>query len=150
MHVPIHFFVVVPFPVPVMTMWPIGGADFIVLSTLLCLCRGFSLPSNDGGPSSCNLPSGAPAFCVPLGKCQQINALLGNLQTPLPGDVRLLIKDSYGCPASSGQSGFHVCCPLNGIVPPLAQVPTTQKLGKLRVKKQDAKEKFHNIKFLFV
>lgn len=91
----------------------------------------FDLPSGEVGPTSCNLPSGLPALCVALSSCKQITALVSNLQPPLPTDVRLLIKDSYGCPTPEGKTGFHVCCPEDGIVPPPNTRPATPQLGEL-------------------
>ena len=45
-----------------------------------------------------------------------------------PGDVALLIKDSFFCPKSeSGEA--RVCCPLDGIDPPIEQTPTVEDKG---------------------
>ena len=104
------------------------GAVALLSSSSQC----FDLPSTEAGPASCNLPSGLPALCVALRECKQITALVANLQPPLPTDVRLLIKDSYGCPTPEGKSGFHVCCPENGIDPPPKNRPATSQLGKIR------------------
>ena len=48
--------------------------------------------------------------------------------TMFPGDVALLIKDSFFCPKSeSGEA--RVCCPLDGIDPPIEQTPTVEDKG---------------------
>ena len=45
----------------------------------------------------CHLPAGKVAKCVPISQCNNIRALIGNLQKPLPQDVALLINESYFC-----------------------------------------------------
>ena len=50
------------------------------------------------------------------------------MQKPLPGDVALLIRDSFFCEIRNKQ--VEVCCPLTGIVPPATVQPSTSKLGK--------------------
>ena len=62
-----------------------------------------------------------------------MNELIKNLQKPLPGDVALLIRDSFFCEIRNNQ--VEVCCPVTGIVPPANVQPATQKLGKLVIKK---------------
>ncbi len=53
--------------------------------------------------------------------------LPGNLQKPLPGDVALLIRDSYFCPSASDGGGIRVCCPTDGISPPARVQPALEE-----------------------
>ena len=46
-------------------------------------------------PTSCKGPNGQPSLCVPPGRCNQLSALLKNLQKPISGDVAKYIKDSF-------------------------------------------------------
>lgn len=94
-------------------------AAFAVLALLVPPTLEFDfLPQNDpagGGPASCHLPSGTPAFCTRLSGCTHINALTQNLRN-LTSDVASLILDSFFCPRNA--NGIReVCCPLQGIVP---------------------------------
>ena len=68
-------------------------------------------------PAVCHLPSGGAARCVDISQCRHLNKLISNLQRPFPGDVTLLIRDSFLCEATA--SSVSVCCPLDGISPPL-------------------------------
>jgi len=67
--------------------------------------------------SECHLPSGSAASCVDISRCSHLNKLITNLQRPFPGDVTLLIRDSFLCGA--GTDSVSVCCPLEGVTPPL-------------------------------
>jgi len=71
--------------------------------------------------SPCHLPSGAAASCVDISQCDHLNKLVTNLQRPFPGDVTLLIRDSFLCGAQAGS--VSVCCPLEGVSPAL-DLPT--------------------------
>ena len=66
----------------------------------------------------CHVPTGNASFCVPLTRCNQIFALIRNLQKPLPGDVAKYIKDSFFCPKISPRDPNTVCCPFDSIVDP--------------------------------
>ncbi len=56
--------------------------------------------------------------------------MLGNLQKPLPGDVALVIRDSFFCPSKPGSSdGIKVCCPIDGIEPPTTAKSTFEDRG---------------------
>ena len=74
------------------------------------------LTQSEPGPV-CHLPSGGAARCVDISQCRHLNKLISNLQRPFPGDVTLLIRDSFLCEATA--SSVSVCCPLDGISPPL-------------------------------
>ena len=76
----------------------------------------------------CHIPTGNASFCVPLERCDMIQALIDNLQKPLPGDVSLIIADSFFCPQEGDQ--VKVCCPFQGIAnPPPQRTPTIRKRG---------------------
>ena len=47
-----------------------------------------------------------------------LNVLFGNLRQPIPGDVSLIISDSFFCPRDSPSDDVQICCPLDGIVDP--------------------------------
>ena len=85
------------------------------------------LPLAQSEPAACHLPSGAAARCVDISKCRHLSKLVSNLQRPFPGDVTLLIRDSFLCEATA--STITVCCPLEGIQPPL-QLSTRQDTQK--------------------
>ena len=78
-------------------------------------------------PAPCHLPSGGSAVCVEISQCRHLNKLISNLQRPFPGDVTLLIRDSFLCEATA--SSVSVCCPLDGISPPLTSPPTSLVTG---------------------
>lgn len=44
------------------------------------------------------------------------------------GDVSLLIKDSFFC-AKSSTGEARVCCPLDGIDPPIQDIPAVEDKG---------------------
>ncbi len=121
----------------------------VFLFTCLGLVSSFELPSDDPGPSvnvedlpdSCHLPTGIPAFCVGLSRCTQVKALVSNLQKPLPGDVALLIKDSFFCGRNDKEA--LVCCPSEAIVDPsIPADPPIQQRGKsVKNKKCDIEKK---------
>ena len=71
----------------------------------------------DNQLESCQLPSGGAAVCVDIARCGHLTQLIANLQKPFPGDVTLLIRDSFLCRATA--SSVSVCCPLDGLVSPL-------------------------------
>ena len=67
-------------------------------------------------PTSCKGPNGEPSLCVPPSRCNQLSALLKNLQKPISGDVGKYIKDSFVCKNEfNGETKNEVCCPLDGI-----------------------------------
>ena len=49
----------------------------------------------------CRVPTGKSGFCVKQNQCPYISDLIKNLKKPLPGDVALLIRDSFFCPKVS-------------------------------------------------
>lgn len=57
--------------------------------------------------------SGKEGLCVPIKSCKVLVQLINNLQKPLPGDVGMLIKESFFCGQEAGQ--ILTCCPLAGI-----------------------------------
>ena len=67
-------------------------------------------------PTSCKGPNGQPSLCVPPSRCNQLSALLKNLQKPISGDIGKYIKDSFVCKNEfNGEAKNEVCCPLDGI-----------------------------------
>jgi len=88
---------------------------FIAQLVLLLPLLQPSLAQSD--PAPCNLPSGAAARCVDISECSHLSKLISNLRRPFPGDVTLLIRDSFLCGAEGGS--VSVCCPVEGIIPPL-------------------------------
>ena len=73
---------------------------------------------------ACHLPAGSPGLCVPIGQCGHLTALLANLQSPLPKDVALIIRESFFCGRLGG--GVSVCCPPGGVLPPASPPPHTE------------------------
>lgn len=97
-------------------------------TVLLILLLGlFPCVIESTGPS-CNLVSGKPALCVNLKQCGYLINMIANLQRPLPRDVSLLIKESFFCSSNNGQ--ISVCCPLDGVITPTLEKPTTEDKGK--------------------
>jgi len=78
--------------------------------------------AQEGG--ECHLPSGSAASCVDISRCSHLNKLIANLQRPFPGDVTLLIRDSFLCGA--GTDSVSVCCPTDGVSPALEPGPSHQ------------------------
>lgn len=75
----------------------------------------------------CHLPRGEGSFCVGIDRCPLITTLIEYLRKPLPGDVALIIRDSYFCPKfnpDDPQEPQTVCCPFRGIEPPPKRLPT--------------------------
>lgn len=78
----------------------------------------------------CFLPTGSATFCVPLPRCRHVKELVSNLQRPLPGDVSLLVKDSFFCPTKNAAGEATVCCPLDGIQEPaVTEGPAVEDFG---------------------
>ena len=82
----------------------------IISITLLVVQLASSLAANF---TACHLPTGSPGLCVPIGQCGHLTSLLANLQSPLPKDVALIIRESFFCEVKNG--AVHVCCPVEGI-----------------------------------
>ena len=72
-----------------------------------------STPDRPEQLTPCHIPTGRASFCVPLDRCNQLSALIKNLQKPIPTDVALYVKDSFYCPSTN-----NVCCPFNSIINP--------------------------------
>ena len=85
-----------------------------------------SVVTDEPGPP-CHLPTGSPGLCVPVAQCSHLTALLANLQSPLPKDVALIIRESFFCGREEGT--VRVCCPPGGVLPPLSPSPTTEDRG---------------------
>jgi len=65
---------------------------------------------------------------VPIGACEHLTNLIGNLQQPLPRDVSLLIRDSFFCGFNAGT--VSVCCPVDGLLDPSPDLrPTVADRG---------------------
>lgn len=71
-------------------------------------------------PRPCFVPTGDTSFCVSLNRCPYVKDLMRNLQKPLPGDVAILLKDSFFCP-KIGQNEIEICCPFESIVEPVIE-----------------------------
>jgi len=69
----------------------------------------------------CHLPPGNVSFCVSPDRCPMLNVLFGNLRQPIPGDVSLIISDSFFCPRANPTDDIQICCPFQGIVDPKPQ-----------------------------
>jgi len=92
----------------------------------------------------CHIPTGNASFCVPFDRCPMLQVLIDNLQKPLPGDVSLIIADSFFCPDDDGLSGnsggeVQVCCPLQGIQNPTpTRKPTIRNRESCSVQSGDS------------
>merc|ERR1719166_713958 len=91
-----------------------------VVTVVMALLR--TGEAQEGG--ECHLPSGSAASCVDISRCSHLNKLIANLQRPFPGDVTLLIRDSFLCGA--GTDSVSVCCPTDGVSPALEPGPSHQ------------------------
>ena len=49
--------------------------------------------------------------------------MVKNLKKPIPKDVAKLIKDSFFCPRDNKEQDIEICCPFEGIDPPLELKP---------------------------
>merc|ERR550517_1531009 len=93
-----------------------------MIRTILLFAGGLVTTVTRGSDGdTCHLPSGDPAVCVDISRCSHLTKLISNLQKPFPGDVSLLIRDSFLCSASA--TAVSVCCPLDGLVSPLDDPP---------------------------
>jgi len=67
-------------------------------------------------PTSCTAPNGKKSICVPQENCDQLSALIKNLQKPISADVGKYIKDSFICQQDTkGKPKNQVCCPKENI-----------------------------------
>ena len=98
------------------------GRMFSVLLSLLV-----SPVLSDQPWSVCHLPTGSPGLCVPVSQCGHLTALLANLQSPLPKDVALIIRESFFCGRLGGS--VAVCCPPAGVLPPVSPPPGAEDRG---------------------
>jgi len=62
---------------------------------------------------SCRVVSGKLGVCLPIRRCEVLVQLISNLQTPLPEDVGLLLRESFFCGQEDGK--VLTCCPLQGL-----------------------------------
>lgn len=74
-------------------------------------------------PRPCFVPTGKGSFCVPLSQCPYVSDLVKNLKKPIAKDVALVINDSFFCPKQSSRDPIEICCPFDGIEPPLDEKP---------------------------
>ena len=84
---------------------------------------------------TCHLPSGDPAVCVDISRCSHLTKLISNLQKPFPGDVSLLIRDSFLCSASA--TAVSVCCPLDGLDSPLENPPQVESRDTCQMQRSE-------------
>ena len=67
-------------------------------------------------PITCTAPNGKKSICVPQENCDQLSALIKNLQKPISADIGKYIKDSFVCTQDrKGKSNKQVCCPEENI-----------------------------------
>ena len=67
-------------------------------------------------PTPCTAPNGKKSICVPQENCDQLSALIRNLQKPISADIGKYIKDSFVCTRDTkGNSKKEVCCPKENI-----------------------------------
>eukprot|EP00091_Calanus_sinicus_P021343 TRINITY_DN6277_c0_g1_i1.p1 TRINITY_DN6277_c0_g1~~TRINITY_DN6277_c0_g1_i1.p1 ORF type:complete len:148 (-),score=27.78 TRINITY_DN6277_c0_g1_i1:871-1269(-) len=89
-------------------MWRVC-ISHILVSLFLWFC--LTLPCS--ASKECRVVSGKEGLCVPIKSCKVLVQLINNLQKPLPGDVGMLLKESFFCGQEAGQ--ILTCCPLEGI-----------------------------------
>merc|ERR1711974_499305 len=84
----------------------------------------------------CTAPNGKRSICVPQENCDQLSALIKNLQKPISADIGKYIKDSFVCKQDiKGKPKKQVCCPEENIkksntVPALAKDECTVQSGE--------------------
>ena len=67
-------------------------------------------------PTPCTAPNGKKSICVPQENCDQLSALIKNLQKPISADVGKYIKDSFICQqVTKDKPKNQVCCPEENI-----------------------------------
>ena len=92
-----------------------------MLSNVLCHPFQFdfgdpSKPEQSNIPTPCTAPNGKRSICVPQENCDQLSALIKNLQKPISADIGKYIKDSFVCKQDTeGKPKKQVCCPEENI-----------------------------------
>ena len=75
-----------------------------------------SKPEHSDLPTPCRAPNGKKSICVPQENCDQLSALIKNLQKPISADIGKYIKDSFVCKQGKiGKPKKQVCCPEDNI-----------------------------------
>ena len=77
-----------------------------------------TLPDADDDLVSCHVPTGEASYCVPLKRCNQINALLAGLPKPIPPDITKYIKTSFTCSKKEFSDEDTFCCHFDSIISP--------------------------------
>ena len=73
-------------------------------------------PDQSNLPTPCTAPNGKKSICVPQENCDQLSALIKNLQKPISADIGKYIKDSFVCTEDTkDKSNKQVCCPEENI-----------------------------------
>ena len=73
-------------------------------------------PEQSNLPTPCTAPNGKKSICVPQENCDQLSALIKNLQKPISADIGKYIKDSFVCTRDTkGKPKREVCCPEENI-----------------------------------
>jgi len=93
-------------------MWPLGF-HLVVVTAMV---------GRVSGGGSCHLPAGSAGSCVFISDCPTVKGLIGNLQKPLPRDVKLIIKESFFCGIAEGKP--QVCCSSKDL--PVVEEPATE------------------------
>jgi len=91
----------------------------IILTSVRCQFFVPEEPSSEVVSRQCHLPPGNASLCVAPDRCPMLNAMFGNLRKPIPGDVSLIISNSFFCPRDNPDEDVQVCCPFEGIVDPI-------------------------------
>ena len=73
-------------------------------------------PEQSNLPTPCTAPNGKKSICVPQENCDQLSALIKNLQKPISADIGKYIKDSFVCTQGTKRTPKkEVCCPEENI-----------------------------------
>ena len=73
-------------------------------------------PEQSNLPTPCTAPNGKKSICVPQENCDQLSALIKNLQKPISADIGKYIKDSFVCTQDTKRTPKkEVCCPEENI-----------------------------------
>jgi len=73
-------------------------------------------PEQSNLPTPCTAPNGKKSICVPQENCDQLSALIKNLQKPISADIGKYIKDSFVCTQDTkNKPKREVCCPEENI-----------------------------------
>jgi hypothetical protein len=100
---------------------------------VLLLLAAASVCSAQQSFSSCHLPTGVPALCVPLAACTWMDTLLKSVSNDLSDDAKSIFKQSFVCNSRDSAGNSNVCCPVEGIALQNLNEPTLQPKGKIHL-----------------